>query len=74
MISMTNYQFQLNEIAKARGLNSNRVALLIGMSRQAVTLLMRPDVQQVRVDTVSKICAGLGVTPADLFIPAEIER
>lgn len=68
---MTNYKFALYDIAKARGLNGNRVALMVGMSRQAITMLMRPDVQQVRVDTVAKICAGLDLKPADLFVPTE---
>jgi len=67
---MVTYKFALRDIAQNKGLNSNQVAGKVHMSRQAVSMLMRPDVQQVRVETISKLCAGLDVTPAELYVPA----
>ena len=70
------YTFSLPRIIKDRGLTQSHVAELTGMSKNGVSNLCRAGLVQIRVDTISKLCAGLGVTPADLFVPiaADWER
>ncbi len=60
-------KFNLDGILKAKGLNRNQAANLTGISAQAMgTLARNPD--RVRIDTIEKLCRGLGIKPEDLFV------
>lgn len=58
--------FKLREIMTDRGLTQVQVADSTGLTRQALVNLMR-DPRAVQLETLAKLCSGLGVQPCDLF-------
>lgn len=59
-------KFNLDAILKRKGMNRNQAAIATGLSRQAIGMLAgNPD--RVRIDTIEKLCKGLGIKPEELF-------
>jgi len=59
-------KFMLSEIMHERKLSLRAAAKLTGISRNGLAVLCG-DPTQIRMDTIVKLCIGLGIAPADLF-------
>ena len=58
---------QLQELAKARGLNLSQVQRRTGLTMGAVRRYWRNEVTSVRLDALDKLAALLGVEPGELI-------
>ena len=59
-------RFVLDKILKNQGMNKSTAAEKIGLSKTAIyNLTSVPNA--VRMDTLTKICEALDLTPGDLF-------
>jgi DNA-binding Xre family transcriptional regulator len=67
--------FRLSEILAERKISQREAARLTGISKNGISVLAG-DPDQIKLPTIAKLCAGLGVTPADLFsvAPAPVSR
>lgn len=58
--------FRLSEILAERKISQREAARLTGISKNGISVLAG-EPKQIMLPTITKLCAGLGVTPADLF-------
>jgi DNA-binding Xre family transcriptional regulator len=63
-------RFGLGKIIASQGISYREVARRTGLSTTAISVLAG-EPSQVQLVTVTKLCSGLDVTPADLFIVEE---
>ncbi len=63
------HKYKFNLPSKAIKLTASQLAKQIGVSRQAAYSLLRPGTAQIKIETINKICAAFGVSPAELFSP-----
>lgn len=59
-------KFRLGKILRDRKMTQLAASEATGLSRQALIKLVR-DPQAVQFETLSKLCAGLGLEPTELF-------
>lgn len=59
-------RFRLGEILKDRAMTQVEASEWTGISRQALIKLVR-NPQAVQMETLSKLCNGLNLSPCDLF-------
>ena len=59
-------KIQLHEILLRQGLTQRGAARKTGVSENGIGVLCRSP-RLIRIETLTKLCAGLGVTPNDLF-------
>lgn len=71
----TEYKLAFQKRAIAKGVpNAWTLTQMLGISPNAGNYLWKGTAKQFRLDTVSRLCAILEVTPGKLFIPAEEEE
>lgn len=56
----------LEPILKAKGITQREAAKRTGLSENSISRLTS-GVRHVRLDTLSALCGGLDISPADLF-------
>ena len=59
-------RFRLGEILNNKGMTQSEASDRTGISRQALIKLVR-DPLGVKMETLGKLCAGLGLEPTELF-------
>lgn len=59
--------FRLGDILRERNLTQRKAAELTGLSENAISKLAGVGLRQIRIDTITALCNGLSLTPADLF-------
>lgn len=59
-------RFRLDDILRERGLTQQAVSDMTGISRQALVKLTN-NPRAVQMETLGKLCAGLGTKPEELF-------
>jgi DNA-binding Xre family transcriptional regulator len=60
-------RFRLGEILREREMTQTEASEKTGLSRQAMIKLVRTP-QAVQLETLAKLCAGLNISPAELFV------
>ena len=59
--------FRLDEILTERHMTKRKAAELTGLTDNTIGSLTRVGLQQIRIDTITALCNGLDIKPADLF-------
>lgn len=71
MVSKCIVKFKLKYIRLEHGWTQEYVSVMTGLSRQALVNLEN-NPKAVQVETLQKICAGLGLAPEKLFEVEEV--
>ena len=69
---------RLKDLMKAKGLTANNLSILSGITPSTLYSLLKEERKDVSVNTVKKLCDGMGMTireffNSDLFDDLEVE-
>lgn len=61
-------EFRLRQVMDEKNLSVPEVSKLTGITTNGLYMMLDRLPRAIRFDTLSRLCVGLGVVPADLFV------